>query len=93
MTHVYRGVVKDRVVVLVDGDDLPEGSAVEVRVVVSDAENTPRARVPDAVKAEMLARGLVLEFKEPPMIAPEDDYRPIQVAGKPLSEIIIEDRR
>lgn len=93
MTHVYRGVVKDGVVVLVDGGDLPDGSVVEVRVIASDAENTPRARVPDAVKAEMLARGLVLEFKEPPLHAPDGDYRPIQVAGKPLSEIIIEDRR
>jgi hypothetical protein len=93
MTTIYRGVVKDGVVVLLDGDDLPDGSAVEVHVIASDADATPRARIPDAVKAEMLARGLVLEFKEPPLIAPEGDRTPVQVAGKPLSEMIIEERR
>lgn len=93
MSRTYRGVVQDGAVVLLDGDELPEGAAVEVRVITTDAENVPRARVPDAVKAEMLARGLVLEFKDPPMVAPEGDRTPIHVSGQPLSEMIIEDRR
>jgi hypothetical protein len=93
MTKVYRGVVKDRVVVLLDGEDLPDGSTVEVRVIASGADDAPRVRVPDEVKAEMLAHGLVLEFKDPPMVEPRGNRTPIQVTGKPLSEMIIEDRR
>ena len=93
MRRTYRGVVKERTVVLVDGDDLPDGTAVEVTVLAGPEDAPPRARVPDAVKAEMLARGLVLEFKEPLIEASLNDYEPIEVAGTPLSELIIEERR
>ena len=95
ITRTYRGVVRDRVVVLAEGDELPDGAVVEIRVISAgeSEQEPPRARVPDAVKAEMLARGLMLEFKEPPLTAPEGDRTAIEVTGKPLSEMIIEDRR
>lgn len=93
MTTIYRGVIKDRVVVLPEGVELADGSEVEVHVLASDADTTPRARIPDAVKDELLARGLVIEFKDPPMVAPEGDRTPVRVEGKPLSEMIIEERR
>ena len=75
MARTYRGVIRDGVVVVADGDRLPDGAVVEIRIInANDAdEEPPRARVPDAVKTEMLARGLVLEFKEPLLTAPEGD--------------------
>lgn len=93
MSKIYRGTVQNKVIVLADGDSLPEGTAVEVRAAVTHPDDMPRIRIPDAVKEELLARGLMLEFKDPPMVEPDGDRTPIEVAGQPLSEMIIEDRR
>ena len=43
-----------------------------------------------AALRQMQAEGL---FAEPPVAPPPADFHPIQVMGKPLSEVIIEERR
>jgi hypothetical protein len=91
MAQTYHGVVRDNVVIL-DGMDLPDGTRVELRVLASDAEPM-QSSIPEAVRQEMLARGLVIEFKEPLPDEWFEEYTPIHVAGKPLSEIIIDERR
>lgn len=86
------GVVRGNVVVLPESVDLPDGSAVEVRVLTTDYE-----RVDDEAetrfKQRLVELGLLTTIRTPAPIPPEADRTPIQVRGKPLSEIIIEERR
>ena len=44
----------------------------------------------------MLADGVLVSMPAPPLLPGEtddEDFEPIEIAGKPLSEIILEDRR
>ena len=83
MTAAYYGTVRNNVVVLDEGSDLTDGTRVEVRVVA------PR----DELERRLLASGLVRAIKRPPRALPEGDRTPIRVAGVPLSQAIIEERR
>jgi hypothetical protein len=45
---------------------------------------------------QMLADGVLVSLPAPPLLPGEtddEDFEPIEIAGKPLSEIILEDRR
>ena len=45
---------------------------------------------------QMLADGVLVEMSAPPLLpgeTEEDDVEPVRLPGKPLSEIILEDRR
>jgi hypothetical protein len=46
---------------------------------------------------QMLADGILVSMPAPPLLpgetAEEDDMEPVELPGKPLSEIILEDRR
>jgi hypothetical protein len=46
---------------------------------------------------QMLADGVLVEMSAPPLLpgetAEDDDVEPVRLPGKPLSEIILEDRR
>lgn len=46
--------------------------------------------------AQMAAEGLLVTLPTPPRLPGEteddDDFEPVEIAGKPLSEIILEDR-
>jgi hypothetical protein len=46
--------------------------------------------------AQMAAEGLLVTLPTPPLLPGEteddDDFEPVEIAGKPLSEIILEDR-
>jgi len=61
----------------------------------SDLEPTRKPDVhqvtEQAFKRRLLAMGLLTEIKSTPWV--EDNLAPARMAGKPLSEIIIEDRR
>ena len=87
-TMVANGVVRGRTVVLDDDAALPEGSRVVVGVAPAEAS--------EAEKRERLYRRLEAEGtatipRTPP--AQIRNSRPINVRGKPLSQMIIEDRR
>ena len=45
---------------------------------------------------QMLADGVLVSMPVPPLLpgeTEEDDFEPVELPGKPLSEIILEDRR
>ncbi len=94
---VYQGIVKDNVVLLPEEVHLQDGT--EVGVIVAPA-NIQGHRSPESLEAAeetfkqlLLEKGLILEIKRPSLIEPKGDRRPIKVKGKPMSQMIIEDRR
>ena len=90
---VYRGVVKGRIVELIEPADLPDGSQVEVRPVFP-LPATPEERAQEeAFSRHLLGVGMIsrLPTREPD--PPGTDRTPIQIEGGPLSEQIIEERR
>lgn len=92
MARVHHGIVKEGVVVFPGGINLPDGTEVEVYApAISD--DWPELPEPTLVERELLAAGLIREIKRPPKSLPAVDDTPIKVKGKPLSEIIIDDRR
>ena len=46
---------------------------------------------------QMVAEGMLVSLPAPPLLPgemeEEDDFEPVEIPGKPLSEIILEDRR
>ncbi len=99
--QVYRGLVKGRVIVLPEGVQLEEGTEVEVRLIpVNGAESeTPKemqateAEREEAFKQKLVEMGLLRQIKRPPRVEPPGDRTPAKIEGKPLSQIVIEDRR
>ena len=49
------------------------------------------------VYQQMIAEGVLVSLPVPPLLPGEmeedDDFEPVEIPGKPLSEIILEDRR
>lgn len=90
---VYYGVVKDNVVVLPADIRLAEGLIVEVHIPPSAAEEAGQLAPEDLFKQRLIELGLLEEIKMPPLVPPLGDRTPIQVEGKLLSQIIIEERR
>jgi hypothetical protein len=90
---VYRGVVREGKVVLPDDIALPDGTPVEIREITPPPPGRDEADRLDRLEQALRASGLVREFKRPPYPAETGDRTPIRVEGKPLSEMIIEDRR
>jgi hypothetical protein len=93
MHDTYRGVVKGNVIVLVEEVDLPDGTPVEVRIASPKSDVAETSRQLDELEKALRDAGLVLDFKRPPYPAWPADRAPIEVKGKPLSELIIEERR
>ena len=95
--RVYRGVVRDNAVLLPEGVELADGQHVEIRVVTNG--EPARGDDPDQIDPEEEIRrhlfeiGLLSEIKRPSRMEPPGDRRPIKVRGKPISEMIIEERR
>ncbi len=93
----YRGIVKDNVVLLPEEAHLQDGTQVEVIVIPANIQvhRSPKSleAAEEAFKQRLLEEGLILEIKRPTPTAPEGDRRPIKVKGKPMSQIIVEDRR
>ena len=86
--RVYKGIVKDRVVLLPEGVHLDEGLRVEVRVPEAGQE-TPE----ESYKKQLVEVGLLQEIRQPSRPWTDQDRTPIKVKGKPLSEQIMEERR
>jgi len=88
---VYYGVVKDRVVVLPENVHLAEGLIVEVWL--PRRKRSQPVLPEDTFRQKLLEFGLLSEIKRPSSSEPAGDRAPIRVKGKPLSQIIIEERR
>ena len=90
---VVRGVVKGRTVLLPDSIQLTEGAEVEVRVRDGRRKYTPSSLSEKAFKEKLIEIGLLKEWR-----LPRDDKAmtvriPAEVQGRPLSELIIAERR
>lgn len=90
---VVRGVVKGRTVVLPDSIQLTEGAEVEVRVDDGRRKHTPSALSEKAFKEKLIEIGLLKECR----LSGDDQAMtvriPAEVQGRPLSELIIAERR
>ncbi len=90
--RIYHGVVKGNAVMLPEDVDLEEGLPVEVRIPSTQVQNPDLGHPEGRFKQQLQMRGLIQEIRSHPDET-EYDRMPIQVRGKPLSEIIIEERR
>lgn len=87
---VYRGVVRGRVIELDEDVQLTDGLVVDVRTLPAGHEHEATAE--ERFQAQAEAEGL-LRPRQPTTKADERARTPIEVRGKPLSEMIIEERR
>jgi hypothetical protein len=94
---VYQGIVKDNVVLLPEEAHLQDGTQVEVKVVSAAIREhrSPESleTAEEAFEQGLLEKGLILEIKRPSLTESKGDRRPIKVKGKPMSQMVIEDRR
>ena len=90
---VYDGVVQDRVVILPEGVQLANGVKVEVRVRPLKSQRQIEMAAEDLFKRRLVEAGLLREPKAPYQVESVGDRAPVQVAGRPVSEMIIEERR
>ena len=90
---VVRGVVKGRTVLLPDSIQLTEGAEVEVRVRDERRKYTPSAPSGKAFKEKLIEIGLLKEWRLPREDKAMTVRIPAEVQGRPLSELIIAERR
>ncbi|MEJ7613043.1 MAG: hypothetical protein SQA66_05320 [Candidatus Fervidibacter sacchari] len=84
---VVKAVVQGKTLVLEEELPLPDGTTVTVTVIPQDLEEQRR----QALYAQLEAKGLI---KVPKTLPDKITHNPpIAVTGKPLSQIIIEERR
>ncbi|HKP52253.1 MAG TPA: hypothetical protein VJ183_06330 [Chloroflexia bacterium] len=90
---VYPGTVKGNVIVLPEGVHLEDGTAVEVRALPAEQQQREQ-EMEDEFEQHLFEVGLLSEIKPPqPVTLPDGDRTPLKVPGKPLSQMVIEDRR
>ncbi len=87
----YRGIVKGNVVVLPEDAELADGQVVEVYVPPSESEQSIEWSPEQRLKRRLIELGLVREAAVVPPGPAGDDWTPIEVTGKPLSEHVLED--
>lgn len=90
---VYYGVVKGKTVILPDEVQLIEGSVVTIKGPVADLEQVPVALREALFWRYMAETGQIAAPKQALTPRASEDFEPIRVTGKPLSETIIEERR
>jgi len=88
---IYMGTVKDGVVLLPEGVNLPQGLTVEIRVPEKSAEIKNQAELEHQFKQKLLKKGLLAEVKLPLQVSRRTI--PVSLKGKLLSEMILEERR
>jgi hypothetical protein len=86
--QVYEGIVQERVVVLPEGVHLDDGLRVEVWV--REAGKEPAEEL---FKKRLVEAGLIEGIRRSSWPLAEGDRTPMRVKGKPLSELIIQERR
>jgi len=88
---VYYGVIRNHAVILPEDARLIEGEKVEVRVL---ARQRAKARATeDAFQQRLLEIGLMSEIEPTAPGQPIHSRTLVEVAGTPLSQMIVEDRR
>ena len=93
---VYYGVVKDNMVALPEGAHLDDGTRVEIR---SLAPGDPVSNQPPEstleLKRRLVEAGLLEDIRPASTVAVQTDVdrSPAVVRGKPMSQLVIEDRR
>lgn len=90
---VYQGIVKDNAIVLPAEVHLDDGMVVEVHVPANAAVDNDLAAREAAFRQYLIETGRLIKPPESPRREELEIIEPIQVTGKPLSEMIIEDRR
>lgn len=91
---VYRGVVKGNTVVFEEPFDLADGVEVEVRPIVVIGDDADEAAREEAFKQHLVEAGLLDRIRRPQPDPPGMERRPIPIlAGPPVSQTLIEDRR
>ncbi len=90
---VYDGVVRNQVVILPPEAQLADGVKVEVRIRPKRGRQIAEITAEEQFRHGLVAAGLLCEAKAPYEAGPIGDRTPVQVAGKPVSETIIEERR
>ena len=88
-----RGVVKGRTVLLSDSIQLTEGAEVEVRVRDEWREHTPSALSEKVFREKQIGIGLLKEWRLPGNDEAMTVRIPAEVQGRPLSELVIAERR
>ena len=87
------GVVKGGVVLLPEGVHLPEGLAVEIRILTPEVAGNEQLPPEEQVKQELLAEGILTRIARPTPIPLDEDRTPVTVEGELLSQQIIRERR
>lgn len=92
---IYHGVVRGSVVALPEGVHLDDGLEVEIRTaeaLPADADDQMRE---DLFKQRLRDAGLIQETAPSAPMESEDpvERRPVIVRGKPLSQVVIDERR
>lgn len=89
---VYHGVVKDNIIVLAGGGvQLEEGTEVEVRPLTQ--VELSQELLEEVFEQRLLEKGLLTEVKRPSRVPLQHERTPIKAKGKPLSQMILEERR
>ena len=90
---IYYGVVRDKHVVFEQDVPLAEGTLVEVR----PREGAEQARAERVLNEALRAAGILVPAEVPVSGAgpgdPDEEFEPVTVTGRPLSEQIIDERR
>lgn len=90
---VYYGVVRGNVIVLPPETHLSDGLRVEIRPLPPSGERADTLLAEERFMQDLLRRGLLTEIRPSAPLSGEEDPIPIEIAGKPLSETIIDERR
>ncbi|KHD06192.1 hypothetical protein PN36_24775 [Candidatus Thiomargarita nelsonii] len=89
---VCHGVVKKNVIFIPHQVQLLEGMTVEVRI-PSSSEKIQMSSTEEQFKHKLLELGLLTEIKKHISTVPIGEPPLAQIQGKPLSQLIIEERR
>jgi len=90
---LHYGMVSGGAVALPKGIHLPEGLAVKILFHLPKRERADRPASEDTFKQKLWTAGLLAEIKPPAPLLPEGSRAPAWIKGKPLSEVILEERK
>lgn len=79
--------------VLHDAQQLSPDDLRRLIEMLSQAEPSEPAMTEEEFQTHLMSEGIISELPKPLAEREEEDFRPIQVQGQPLSETIIEERR
>ena len=90
---IYRGIIRDGAAQLPEDVRLPDGLAVEIRVLTPEVAGEEQLSPEEQFKQELLRDGVLSRIARPQPYAPGEDRTLIEVQGEPLSQQIIRERR